>query len=206
MIPKIIHQIWIGPNKIPDKIQSYCDGVKEKFNDYEYMFWNNDNLPNLPKRCKLQMKRYGGKNKPALQADILRYYVLNKHGGIYIDADFICYESFGHIIKKPFFCVSPNTMAYWACNGLFGCEPNNPILNMLLLELGREPTHGPQLLTRYILQYLGFGDRTNLYAYLESNPHDYIQCEKPNKFFRKGGEYCYHDALRSWQPKRKAKS
>ena len=152
------------------------------------------------------MARYGKKNKPALQADILRYYVLNKYGGIYIDADFICYESFGHIIKKPFFCVSPNTMAYWACNGLFGCEPNNPILNMLLLELGREPTHGPQLLTRYILQYLGFGDRTNLYAYLESNPHNYIQCEKPNKFFRKGGEYCYHDALRSWQSKRKVQS
>ena len=201
MIPKIIHQIWIGPNTIPSHVKEYCKNTKDLFNDYEYKFWTNDNIPDMPELCSRQFNRYGKIGRPAFQADILRYYVLNKYGGIYLDVDFVCNRRFDSIINKKFFCVNPNSKGFHVCNGIFACEPNNPILTKLLSELKNEPYHGPLLFTKYISEFVGVEYRTNLFNHLQNNPHDYVQCGAAVDFFTRSG-YGYHDALRSWIPKR----
>ena len=200
MIPKILHQIWIGPNKIPDHIKRYCEIASEKFHDYEYKFWTNDNIPHMPDLCVAQMARYEKRKQYALQADILRYYLLNEYGGIYLDADFICNKRFDVLIKKNFFCVNPNRNGFHVCNGVFACLPQNPILSNLLCELRNEPTHGPMLFTKYIAKFLKIPMRTSIINYLDKNDHEYVQCDGPENFFRKN-TYCYHDALKSWLPR-----
>jgi mannosyltransferase OCH1-like enzyme len=201
LIPKIIHQIWIGPDDIPEHINSYRQSVKEKFSDYTYSFWTNDNLPKLPKNCQTQFDRYKKLGRPAFQADILRYFLLNEYGGIYLDVDFLCNKNFENLITKSFFCVSPNNNGFHVCNGVFACIPNNPILTDLLDELTTEPYHGPALFTKYISKFLGVPFRTHIYKYLAEHPHEYIECGEPADFFKKNG-YCWHNALRSWLPKR----
>lgn len=198
---KIIHQIWIGPETIPPHVQQYCAYTKSLFHDYEYMFWNNDNLPEMPEGCVRQFNRYKKRGKPALQADILRYFVMNKYGGIYLDADFCCVRRFDSIINKDFFCVSPNLREFHVCNGIFACNKSNPILTKLLNELKDEPYHGPLLFTKYVSEFLGIPYKTHIYKYLQENDNHYVQCGKPQDFFRKDTGYCYHDALKSWLPK-----
>ena len=201
MIPKILHQIWIGPNKIPKHIQEYCNINAKIFDDYEYKFWHNDNIPQMPDACYKQFKRYEKRQKYAFQADILRYFILNQYGGIYMDVDFICKVKFDHIVKKNFFCVSPNANVFHVCNGIFGCVANNPILTNIVDNLKNEPYHGPLFFTHHISKFLGVPYKTNIYKYLQENDHYYVQCESPTKFFLKTG-YCFHDALKSWLPKK----
>lgn len=83
MIPKIVHQIWIGSNKRPD---IWMDTVKDFCYNfgYEYKLWDNDNINSLTlKNIDIFniVKEYCGK------ADVLRYEILYQFGGVYIDAD-----------------------------------------------------------------------------------------------------------------------
>lgn len=202
MIPKIIHQIWVGPQEMPDKIARYCENTKKIFKDHEYKFWSNDNLPELPEDCKKVFSRYT--EKPAFQADILRYFVVNKYGGIYLDSDFECYEKFDHVFEKSFFCVNPNGNSWHVCNGVFACAPNSPILTNILNDISSIKGYfGPLLLSKYILDYMNLPYKTDIKKNAMDNT--YIQCEGPEKFFRKNQGYCFHDALRSWLPNRKRK-
>ena len=196
MIPKIVHQIWIGPNPIPQKVIPYIDTVKQKFDDYEYMFWDNSNLPELPKNCQeiFNSKRY--KLKPALQADVIRYFVLNQYGGLYLDIDFYVKERFDHLFTKDFFCVRPNKIGWHCCNGVFACEKNNPILTKIITEMKPEVYHGPLLFSKYILEYMGLSYGSNVFQGAKSN--DYVKCEDCDDFFNAKGRYAYHDALKSW--------
>jgi inositol phosphorylceramide mannosyltransferase catalytic subunit len=85
MIPKIIHQIWVGPHKIPEKSLQFIRKIKELHPDYEYRLWCNDDLTedNFSNLAYINMtKSY------AQKADIMRYEILYRYGGIYLDIDF----------------------------------------------------------------------------------------------------------------------
>lgn len=98
-IPKIIHQIWIGPKPAPTKLM---DTWKEKNPDFEYIRWNEQEFINRNMKFECQdkideMEEYCGKT------DIMRWEILYKYGGIYIDADSFCIESIDdELCKKSF--------------------------------------------------------------------------------------------------------
>ena len=101
-IPKIIHQIWIGNNPAPTKLMNTW---KEKNPDYEYILWNESEFIKRNFSSSLinkinEMEEICGK------ADILRYEILYKYGGIYLDADSICIEPLNDLFKgiKGFAC------------------------------------------------------------------------------------------------------
>ena len=48
MLENIIHQIWLGKYKIPEKDRLLAEQIKLKHPNYKYMFWDNNNLPQLP--------------------------------------------------------------------------------------------------------------------------------------------------------------
>jgi len=87
-IQKIIHQIWIGDNPVP---QEWMDTVKA-FADkhgYEYKLWGDNSINELDANVIPGLRELYDKfaDQPAGRADILRILALYKHGGIYIDAD-----------------------------------------------------------------------------------------------------------------------
>jgi len=90
MIPKILHQIWVGPLDPPIKMMNIW---KEKHPDFEYIYWNENEIRkrNIKFRCQKQiddMPEYNGK------ADIMRWEILYQYGGYFVDADSICIEPF----------------------------------------------------------------------------------------------------------------
>ena len=114
---KIIHQIWIGPEAMP---HTYNNIVRAP-NLYSMTMNINSGItkiPQMPELCMVQFNRYGAMKKYAFQADILRYYLLNKYGGIYLDVDFMCNKRFDSLINREFFCVNPTEECFHVCNGI----------------------------------------------------------------------------------------
>lgn len=88
MIPKIIHQLWIGDKPPPLEMM---DTWKNKHPDFEYIFWNENEIQrrNLQFRCLDKINIVSEING---KADVMRWEILYEYGGIFIDADSICIE------------------------------------------------------------------------------------------------------------------
>lgn len=89
MIPKILHMVWVGGNKIPQTELNFMENNKKILHDYEINLWNDDNIESLIKnhplesyvRYALAVKRYAHAN------DGIKTIALQKFGGWSIDAD-----------------------------------------------------------------------------------------------------------------------
>ena len=116
-IPKIIHQIWIGPKKLPHKYKGWINSWQLLNPDWEYIFWDNNRIKELEitdLRVYKESKNYGFKS------DLLRYEILRKYGGLYADTDFECLQ------KLPEFLLNYNFVS----SVVFGWKPsiNNAII------------------------------------------------------------------------------
>ena len=123
-IPKIIHQIWIGPKPMPIK---FMETWKNKNPDYEYICWTEEKIKEKNFTFECQdiidiVSLYHGK------ADIMRLEILYKYGGIYLDADSICVEPLGDCFlnNKAFATYeNENKRGDLVANGNMGFVPNH---------------------------------------------------------------------------------
>ena len=97
-IPKIIHQIWIGPKTPPNNLMDTWKNKHEK-EGFEYILWTEKEMKKRGFVSQLrnrlnEMQEFAGK------ADILRWEILYEYGGIYIDADSFCLEPITDLINK----------------------------------------------------------------------------------------------------------
>ncbi len=147
-VPKIIHRIWFGDalklnqSHSPNKIWEYYANIF----DYEYRFWSEKDDPFL--RSFMETRNFDlmvllrniGDYWGA--SDILRYEILKKFGGIYVDCDFSpptsvnSFFDFSEII--PFRGLTlmleylsrdiGNYSALFVANGFIASPPNHPIV------------------------------------------------------------------------------
>ena len=97
-IPKIIHQIWIGPKTPPTRLMDTWKNKHEK-QGFEYIRWTEDEMKKRGFTSQLQNKiddmvEMNGK------ADILRWELLYEYGGFFTDADSYCMESITYLVEK----------------------------------------------------------------------------------------------------------
>ncbi|MEQ9115706.1 MAG: glycosyltransferase [Rickettsiales bacterium] len=129
-IPKIIHQIWIGPRPVPEIYKKYAEGCKKLHPDWEYKLWTQEelNAENFPtKYMKLfedMQYRYSGKK------DIIEFFLLYKYGGVVMDMDFECIKPFDSITENHDFFASLEPGVYWSdipvmTNAIIGSIPDN---------------------------------------------------------------------------------
>ena len=105
MIPKIIHQIWIGNNNEPTK---FMNTWKNKNPEFEYIKWNEEELKNRNIRLEC-LNRVNEIEEMCGKADIIRWELLYKYGGIFLDADSICIEPIDdELMKMKSFLVWEN--------------------------------------------------------------------------------------------------
>jgi hypothetical protein len=84
MIPKKIHYCWFGGNKKNDLIERCIKSWREKCPDYEIIEWNEQNFD---VEQHLFTKEMYAQKKWAFVADYVRFSVLEKDGGWYLDTD-----------------------------------------------------------------------------------------------------------------------
>ena len=86
-IPKRIHQIWIGPKKIPKKYLDWGKTWKKNNPGWDYKLWTNEYLKNFPMQNRYI---FDSSDNVGFKSDLVRYEILYRYGGIYIDTDFEC--------------------------------------------------------------------------------------------------------------------
>ena len=129
MIPKTIHQIWIGPKRKPVK---WMDTWRRKNPHMEYMLWTDYSLFSFQDKFKALIKR----NMYAIVADIMRVEILYKYGGVYVDADSICIKSIedapfmdrDFFVGRDFYQDRRSSQTNRVANGTFGTVAGHPIL------------------------------------------------------------------------------
>jgi len=132
-IPKYIHQIWLG-KKIPTELLQLTDTVRQYNPDYNYKLWTDDDINIFDDKTKQQFN-----STPNLgqRSDILRYAILEKHGGIYLDTDFTCHRSFDSLLHVDFFIGIAYDKTPTLFNGLLGTAPGNTLIKSInnILEI-----------------------------------------------------------------------
>ena len=142
-IPKLIHQIWIGPKKIPNYwTNTFSELYIENNKDYEYKLWNNDNYSDELNKYPVLKIIFDNFEHHCYKVDILRLIILYEYGGIYIDADSVWLnnKSFNELLEKSkntyfFVGTSPNeneNSKFFLTNGVFGCKKSHPYLKNMI--------------------------------------------------------------------------
>lgn len=127
-IPKIIHQIWIGPNPLPDFYKLLAESWKKMHPDWQYKLWQNEDLENFKLK---NSKDFYATNLMFERADILRLEILEKFGGVYIDMDSECLKPLDELhINFHFYAgICPNNANAVINNAIIGAIPNHPIIS-----------------------------------------------------------------------------
>jgi mannosyltransferase OCH1-like enzyme len=147
LIPKIIHHIWIGVKPIPSYFEKYLSSWKKQHLGWEFKLWTNETVQNHDFKTR---DLFDLCSNIAQKADILRYEILYQYGGIYVDTDFECINSFDSLIHQyDFFAgILPEyppsigifkqkvaTPTLQIMNALIGVRPNHPILEQTILNI-----------------------------------------------------------------------
>lgn len=134
-IPKIIHQIWVGTRPIP-KLYQRISKTWEKFHPtWKYKLWTDKEVSKLNLYNK---KIYYSIVDPRERADILRYELLEKFGGLYVDMDFECIKPLDliHEASEMYAGICPNDVKeILLANGLIGSISNHPIIKRCVREI-----------------------------------------------------------------------
>jgi inositol phosphorylceramide mannosyltransferase catalytic subunit len=138
MIPKIIHQIWIGPNPEPTIwTNTFKNDYLAQYPHYEYKLWNETNIdtlfvefPNIKIIYDLE-PTWNGKS------DLLRYLILYYYGGIYIDADSVWLnnKNFDSLIDASCGFFAANDYANSITGGVIGSFKGNKVFINILKHI-----------------------------------------------------------------------
>ena len=164
-IPKIIHQIWVGPHPFPEHCRAFQETWKKYHPDWIYILWTNKLIEQFGLKNKAQ---YDATANYGEKADIARYEILNKFGGLYIDTDFEClrsFDAFHHCCD--FYAGVSSEGAFEVYNGLIGTIPHHPIIAGCIEQISTHATEnlsydtldiikrtGPIFFTQQIVEYL----------------------------------------------------
>ena len=94
-LTKIIHQIWLGPEEMPDEFKAWAEGWKEQHPDWRYLLWTDKMAERFPLYRKLAPLCDGW----ATKCDLLRLIVTYLHGGLYVDVDFECLKPMDELLE-----------------------------------------------------------------------------------------------------------
>lgn len=128
IIPRVIHFIWLG-SSLPDWAVTNVESWQRYHLGYQIKVWSDYNLPGMENRGLFdRVPSY------AQKADILRYELLFRFGGLYVDTDTVCYKGLEPIISDyASFCGSHDEAEI--AIGCLGSVPGHPMYRTMLDRL-----------------------------------------------------------------------
>ena len=129
-IPNTIHQIWLGDKPLPKKSIKWINSWKKLNPEWEHKLWGEENI----KELKItEFDVYSKKINPGYRSDILRYIILNKFGGVYVDTDFECLKSIpSDILQYKFIAGVMFGEKPFIGNSILMSHPNSLLLDRIL--------------------------------------------------------------------------
>lgn len=192
-IPKILHQVWLGENPMPEKYIEWRDHWRQLHPDWEYVLHTDDTIKNiLPEELYEYMEKC---KKYSSKSNIVRLYVINKYGGIYCDTDFEWNKNIDVFLNNEFVVAKQHGSLY--CNAFFGSVSNNPIikyqLDLLVNFIKKSPPWGPDLMTLAVKKYI---DEVTILPTKYIYPYMWFETYKPGTKFPEA--YIIHHWSKSW--------
>jgi mannosyltransferase OCH1-like enzyme len=184
VIPKLLHQIWLGEKPFPYEAER--ESWLRHHPAWEHRLWTEAELPaDLELREAANLLR-----QPAERADILRLELLHRLGGVYVDADIECLQPIDPLLDTDcFLCLLDSGRV---SNAVIGCVPAHPLLARAMQEVQPRTTYGP-------VDREGTGP-----LLLERVRQDFpdVTLLGPNSFYateRDQAEYAFHLSAKSWK-------
>ncbi len=85
MIPRCFHWVWLGSEPLPQQHRDWMAGWERMHPDWDRRVWTDANRPPLHNEHSFLQAAV-----PAQRADILRYELVHRFGGVYLDTDMEC--------------------------------------------------------------------------------------------------------------------
>lgn len=138
-IPKKLHQIWLGNlSRKPTKLMERCQKMHPT---WEYRLWTDKDIGQL-KLSNLPFFNAWRAHQLAGAADVLRYELLYKFGGVYMDSDQLCLRPMDDLLGETAFLGyetlgNPGGRPDWPLinNAVMGATKQHPFLKQILGNL-----------------------------------------------------------------------
>jgi mannosyltransferase OCH1-like enzyme len=127
MLPKTIHQIWLGGDLPPRLVQARNTIIQTS--GWNVKLWTEEEIHTCV--CRLEdynhtPQQYAG------QVDIIKLHILKLFGGVALDLDFVGHKSFDPVRDCQAFAVrQPDGTC---CNAIMGATRNHPWVNRILAD------------------------------------------------------------------------
>jgi mannosyltransferase OCH1-like enzyme len=148
---RVIHQVWFGlipsrreAKKAYEKLKTYRDSWKIKNPTWFHIEWNKPLCWELIKKIYPEHMDMFKKYKYEIQrCDAIRYLILHRYGGWYVDMDYYCNrpldEAMAEYTNDIYLVQTPNTTAFQdkehISNSLMYSVKNHPFWKQAMLEL-----------------------------------------------------------------------
>jgi mannosyltransferase OCH1-like enzyme len=136
IIPLHIYQTWHNINEMPLAVKESIQTLKKQNPEFEHHLYDEKQCrtyiqDNFPTRV---VNAYDKLIPYALKADLWRYCIIYKNGGIYLDSKYYGIDGFKfiHIIDKEHFCKDIPLSYDAIYNAILICKPNNSIIKKSL--------------------------------------------------------------------------
>ncbi len=154
IIPKIIHQIWLGGTEVPRQYLAFMESWKRYHPDWEYHLWTADNMIELQNQ-----NIYDATTNLVQKTNMARYEILYQFGGIYVELGTACFKNIEPLLEGVEFFVKTKADFYYA-NSLMGCVPHHELMGELVdgisrsLQLETATSIDEQSGSLYMMKYL----------------------------------------------------
>lgn len=132
MIPKLFHRVWLGGKPMPYYFQKWGESWAKKHPGWTVKLWTEKEIELFTNRDILPKCE-----NLAMRSDIVRYEVLYREGGIYLDTDMECLKNIEILTQGVDFFACwqrPDILS----NAIFGACKNHKILQTIVWGCRKE--------------------------------------------------------------------
>lgn len=130
MIPKIFHRIWLGSNPMPARFVQFGKTWLKQHPDWTMQLWTDENLPPL-----INEQEFLQAETNSQKSDVLRYELLLKFGGVYLDTDVECLKCIDPLLIDVKCFASKHPRKYFVMQDVTGAEAEHPFLADVVRQL-----------------------------------------------------------------------
>ena len=144
-MPRVFHQTW-KDHDIPEEFEQMSSSWREKHSGWDYVFWTDEMNRNFIKdHFSSFLPIYDGYETNIQRVDAVRYFVLYKYGGLYIDMHFACLANIEPVLgdvecvfgQEPIEHGMIHNRPFIISNAFMGATPGSKFFEVLCKELGQ---------------------------------------------------------------------
>lgn len=153
-IPRTIHRVWLGEEPMPEEHERFGETFARHHSDWGMQLWTDEDLPELD----ITVAERARSRTRAELSNLVRYEVLRRFGGVYVDTDVECLRPLppllrgisafaalecpgrvgnavlGSIAGHPIFARAAQLARRTLGTGAHSADANGPYLLSLILE------------------------------------------------------------------------